>query len=416
MLQLPRMFLCRQKFSRERVAEPEDTLIELLAKSWIKEKVRPGQRIAITGGSRGIASMVPLVRTLAKYLRQLGGEPFVINAMGSHGGATAEGQREVLAALGMTEENLNCPVVTAMEVDEIGRLPVGLPVYFDRKTLQSDHLVVINRIKLHTSLRGSVQSGLCKMLAVGLGKEPQAAALHRYGPAEMGLLIEELAGFIVDRVPVLAGIAIVENAYGEVARLELIKPEDFLAADAGLLKEASRLQPALPVDELDVLVVEEMGKCFSGSGLDPHVIGRKRIWGEPEPNKPRIQRIVVLRLAEASYGNAQGVGLADFITQKLYDSIDFKKTYKNVLTSTFVQRGMIPIIGASDKEAVDNAVFSLAGASEDKLRVAWIKNTLHLETLALSESALKSAPGNKVEKLQEIEWRFSPEGDLLPWN
>lgn len=416
-MQLPPMYLCRQNFPRVKVAEPEATLASLLETSWVPAKVRPGAKIAITGGSRGIASMVPLVKVLVNYLQQLDAQPFVVNAMGSHGGSTAAGQLEVLTALGMTEKNLGCPVIASMEVEKIGELADGFPVLCDRRAVQADHLVVINRVKLHTSLRGTVQSGLCKMITVGLGKEQQAARLHRYGPAEMSRLIQEAARVAISKLPVLAGIAIVENAYGEVAELELVRPEDFLAADARLLKEAARLQPALPVKELDLLVVEEMGKCYSGAGLDPHVIGRWRIWGEPELEAPRIQRVVVLRLAAASHGNAQGVGLADFITARLYHSIDLKITYKNILTSTFVQRGMIPIIGANDREAIENAIYSLSRVPEERLRAAWIKNTLQLETLALSEAVLAELVDTAaVEKLHRVSWFFNEEGDLMPWD
>ena len=410
------MYLCRQKFPRERIEAPAAALNSLLASSWIGDRVRPGARIAITGGSRGIAAIVPLVKALVDYLHQLGGRPFVVNAMGSHGGATASGQREVLASLGMTEENLGCPVCTSMEVEQIGALGEGFPVWCDCKALEADHLVVINRVKLHTSLRGPVQSGLCKMLTVGLGKEKQAAHLHRYGPETMGRLVVKAAALAIKKLPVLAGIAIVENAYNEVARLELVRPEDFIAADTRLLKEAARLQPALPVQELGLLVVEEMGKCYSGAGLDPHVIGRWRIWGEPEPEFPRIQRVVVLRLAPASHGNAQGVGLADFITKELYENIDLETTYKNILTSTFVQRGMIPIIAATEQQAIADAIYSLPLAGGKELKVAWIKNTLQLETLALSEAVLKQlAYNNRIEKLGPVSWCFNEQGKLNPW-
>ncbi|MCL4514690.1 MAG: DUF362 domain-containing protein [Firmicutes bacterium] len=435
-MELPRMYLCKQKFPREEVAEPARTLTSLLSSSWVPERVRPGEKVAITGGSRGITAMVPLVRALVEYLQQLGAEPFVVNAMGSHGGGTAEGQREILTALGMTEANLGCPIIASMEVEQIGELADGFPVLCDKNAWRADHIVVINRVKLHTAVRGPVQSGLCKMIAVGLGKERQAARLHRYGPAEMGRLIQEAASVALRKALILAGVAIVENAYGKVARLELVRPADFLAADARLLQEAARLQPVLPVKELDLLVVEELGKIYSGAGLDPHVIGRWRIWGEPEPESPRIQRIVVLRLAASSRGNAQGMGLADFITENFHRSVDFKATYKNALTSTFVQRGMIPVIGASDREAINDALFSLLRGREDGLKIGWIKNTLHLEKLALSPAALveyaNTSTGAQtgtstgmttgspagvpaVEKLRAVDWRFDANGSLLPW-
>lgn len=410
------MYLCRQHFPRVTIDEPAKRLETLLASSWVKERVKAGDKVAITGGSRGIASIVPLVKELVKFLNGLGANPFLVNAMGSHGGSTAEGQKEVLTALGLTEENLGCPLVVSMDVEQIGELADGFPVLIDKNAWEADHIIVINRVKLHTALRGPVQSGLCKMIAVGLGKEYQAARLHRYGPLDMGRIIPEVARVVLQKAPVLAGIAIVENAYGEVAHLELVRPEDFVETDSRLLEEAKRLKPQLPLEDLDLLVVEEMGKCYSGAGLDPHVIGRWRIWGESELETPRIKRVVVLRLATSSRGNAQGMGLADFITERLYRSIDFKATYKNTLTSTFVQRGMIPIICANDREAILNALYSLPQVDEKHLKVAWIKNTLHLEKLALSQAALEMCTGPVVvERLGPVPWNFDGEGNLLPW-
>jgi hypothetical protein len=215
---------------------------------------------------------------------------------------------------------------------------------------------------------------------------------------------------------VLAGIGIVENAYGEVARLELVRPEEFPAADARLLQEAFLLTAKMPLSELDLLVVEEMGKRYSGTGMDPHVIGRWRIWGEPEPESPRIERVAVLGLDPSSHGNAQGVGLADLITERLFHSIDLAKTYKNTLTTTYVQRGMIPIIGGSDRETIENAIHSIPLFHEDRLRIAWIRNTNQLEEIALSPAAFAGCvSGARLEKLHEIDWKFDEKGLLIPW-
>jgi hypothetical protein len=413
---LPKMILCRQNFPREAVVAPAETLTSLIRSSWIPEKVRPGQTVAITGGSRGIAAIVPLMRTLVTALQGLGAKPFVVNAMGSHGGATAEGQKELLSSLGMTEAALGCPVTVSMEVDTVGELADGFPVLCDRNAARADHIIVMNRIKAHTALTGPVQSGLCKMCSVGLGKVEQASRLHRYGPFRMGQIIQEVAATLARRAPLLAGIAIVENAYGEVARLEMVRPEEFPAADARLLQTAFLVTAKLPLSELDLLVVEEMGKRYSGTGLDPHVIGRWRIWGELEPESPRIERIAVLGLDHTSHGNAQGVGLVDLITERLFRSIDLAKTYKNTITSTYVQRGMIPIIGGSDRETIENAIHSIPLVHEDRLRIAWIRNTNQLEELALSPAAFAGCvPGARLEKLREIDWKFDQKGLLIPW-
>ena len=415
-MSLPKMTLCSQTFPREAVAAPAETLVSLLKSSWIPGKVRPGQTDAITGGSRGITSIVELTRAMVSVFQGLGAQPFVVNAMGSHGGATAEGQREILCSLGMTEERLGCPVTISMEVDQVGELKDGFPVLCDRNAVRADHIVVINRIKAHTAVTGPVQSGLCKMCTVGLGKVDQAARIHRYGPTRMGEICQDVAATLARNVPVLAGIGIVENAYGEVARLEVVPPMEIPAADARLLKEAHRLMAKLPLSDLHLLVVEEMGKRHSGTGVDPHVIGRLRIWGEPEPESPRIERIAVLALDPSSHGNAQGVGFADLITERLYREIDLKKTYMNILTSTYVQRGMIPIIGGSDRETIEKAIYSLPCTREDELRVAWIKNTNHLAEVALSPAALAQCSGEEhLKKLSDIDWNFDDGGTLLPW-
>jgi hypothetical protein len=413
---LPKMILCRQSFRRDAIAKPAETLTSLIRSSWIPEKVRPGQTVAVTGGSRGIAAIVPLMRALVAALQELGARPFVVNAMGSHGGATAEGQKELLMSLGMTEAAIDCPVTVSMEVDPVGELADGFPVLCDRNAARADHIIVMNRIKAHTAVTGPVQSGLCKMCAVGLGKVEQASRLHRYGPSRMGKIIQEVASSLVRRAPVLAGIGIVENAYGEAARLELVRPEEFPATDAKLLQEAFRLTARLPLSELDLLIVEEMGKRYSGAGLDPHVIGRLRIWGEPEPESPRITRVAVLGLDPSSHGNAQGVGLADLITERLFHDIDLGITYKNTLTSTYVQRGMIPIIGGTDRETIAKAVYSIPLVRENQLRIAWIKNTNQLEEIALSPAALTGCGSEADLKIiREIAWEFSENDLLIPW-
>lgn len=416
---LPKMTLCRQIFPRDAISDPSSALASLIRSGWIREAIRPGQSIAITGGSRGIAAIVPLMKALAGALREMGGRPFVVNAMGSHGGAAAAGQRALLSSLGLTEETLGCPVTVGMEVDAVGETAEGFPVLCDRNAAQADHIIAINRIKEHTAVTGPVQSGLCKMCAVGLGKVEQAARLHRYGPSRMGRIVQEVAMTVVRRVRVLAGIGIVENAYGEVARMEVVRPEAFPAADERLLREALRLTAKLPLSVLDLLVVEEMGKRHSGAGLDPHVIGRLRIWGEPEPDSPRIERIAVLGLDPSSHGNAQGVGLADLITQRLFDAIDLAVTYKNTLTTTYLQRGMIPIIGGTDRDTIAKALASIPNGPPDRLRIVWIRNTNQLEEIALSPAALaccEPGEGTRLEEICEIGWTFDEKGLLIPWS
>lgn len=415
-MELPNMILCRQSFPPEALPSPEETLDALMRASWIPGKVRPGQSVAITGGSRGIAAIIPLMQAIVCMLESLGARPFVFNAMGSHGAATAEGQRELLTSLGITEEQLGCPVTVSMEVKRVGGLADGFPVLCDRNAAEADHIIVINRIKAHTAVTGPIQSGLCKMCTVGMGKVEQASRLHRYGPSRMGQIIGEVATTMACRAPLLAGIGIVENARGEVAKLEVVRPEEFAAADARLVLHSLRLMAKLPLPEFDLVVVEEMGKRHSGTGLDPHVIGRWRIWGEPEPEAPRIQRLVVLGLDPTSHGNAQGVGLADLITDRLFREIDLKKTYMNTLTSTYLQRGMIPVIGGTDRETIEKALYSMPLVHDERLKIAWIRNTNELEYVALSPAAFCACgPDAQLEKIGEIGWQFDNAGRITPW-
>ena len=415
-MQWPEMVLCRQQFPGEALNVPAKTLGELIRSSWLPHEIKPGQTVAITGGSRGIASIDLLMRTLVASLKEMGAKPFVINAMGSHGGATPKGQLEILESLGITEQSVGCPVQVGMEVEKIGQLENGFEVFCDRNAVHADHIIVMNRIKAHTSVTGPVQSGLCKMCIVGLGKVEGASGLHRYRPSLMGKIIQDVALFLAARTPIVAGIGIVENAYGEVAKLELSRPDTFPETDARLLVESSRLKAKLPVSELDLLVVDEMGKRYSGTGLDTNVIGRLRIAGEAEPPSPRIERIVVLALEASSHGNAQGIGLADLISERLFRDIDFPVTYKNILTSTYVQRGMIPVIGGSDRQTIEKALYSIPLLKEDRQRIVWIKNTNHLGEIVLSEAALaESDPDARLEKIRKIEWKFDQKGTLMPW-
>lgn len=413
---LPEMVLCRQKFPRDAVKDPAGAMADLIKSGWLPETVKAGQSVAITGGSRGIASIAVLMKALVDALKEMGAKPFVFNAMGSHGGATTSGQREILESLGITEDFVGCPLKVGMEIDKVGELPGGFPVFCDSRALRADHILVMNRIKAHTAVTGPIQSGLCKMCSIGLGKVEGATRMHLYGPSRMGEMIGAVAAFIVTRAPIAAGIGIVENAYGEIARLELVRPHDFPAADARLLKEAARLKARLPLSELDLLVVEEMGKKYSGTGMDTNVIGRWRIAGEPEPETPRIARVVALALEESSHGNAQGIGLADLITQRLFDAVDLPTTYKNTLTSTYLQRGMIPVIGGKDRETIEKALATLPLLDEGRMRVAWIKNTNHLEELALSPAALGEIDaGVRLEIVGKIDWRFNENDRLIPW-
>jgi hypothetical protein len=300
-----------------------------------------------------------------------------------------------------------------MDVVELGRTPGGLIAYCDRIAAKADGILVINRIKPHTGFAEPFGSGLLKMLAVGLGKVPGAAQIHRQGPARMAQAIEEIARVFIESGKVIGGLAILENAHDETAEIVAVRPDEMIEKEKELFQRAKAMMPRLPVEDIDVLIVDEIGKNFSGSGMDVNVIGRWRLPGMPEPASPRITRIVALRLSPESEGNAQGVGLADFVTRRLVDAIDPAATYMNTITSTFLQRGFIPITMPTDRAAIAAALSSLPLSDPSAARIVRIPNTLHLERLAVSEALLPELAGRADVTVGEAEpLRFTPDGML----
>ncbi len=408
----PPLHTVTRRLSRPRVEEPERATDTALADLDLAGRAR-GKRIAVTAGSRGIADIVPVLRGAIAHLRRCGAEPIVIAAMGSHGGGTAEGQRRVLTHLGITEDAVGAPISTAMESMIVGHTPQGLDAHCDRLAASCDGILVVNRIKPHTAFGEPFGSGLMKMLAVGLGKVEGAAQIHRHGPAEMAAAIRAIAQVHLDRGVVLGAVAVVENAYDETAIIEAVSPEALIERELQLFALAQAFLPRLPVDELDVLVVDEISKTYSGTGMDTNVIGRWRIAGVAEPSAPRIGRIVALRLAPASEGNAQGIGLADLTTQRLVDAIDRRTTNLNIITSTYVQRGFIPITLPSDREAIEAAFTTLGITDRGFARVMRIPNTLHLERVRVSATVADAIRGQEGVAIGPADdWTFRPDGQL----
>ena len=377
-----------RRLPRLRVGDPERATDEALGRIDLRRRVA-GRRIAITAGSRGIRDIVPILRGAVAHLRRLRGDPVVVAAMGSHGGGTSEGQRRVLAHLGVTEEAVGAAISTAMEMVVAGQTPGGLAAYCDRVAASCGGILVINRLKPHTAFDEPFGSGLMKMLGVGLGKVEGATQIHRQGPLQLPAAIRAIAQVHLDRGAVIGGVAIVENAYDETAVVEAIPPERLVERELALYREAKRLLPRLPVDDLDVLIVDEIGKNFAGTGMDVNVIGRRRIAELPELPVPRIRRIVALRLSAHSEGNAQGIGLADLTTQRLVDAMDRRATYLNTMTSTFLNRGFIPITLPSDHEAIAAAFETLGLDDPGSALVMRIPNTLHLERVLASDAVVE---------------------------
>jgi len=383
---LPKLTRVRQTFDTTRLKDAAAAVATGLKDLPLASKIKPGARIAITAGSRGIHNLVRMTRAAVDTVKALGGQPFVVPAMGSHGGATDEGQKSLLAELGISEAAMGCPVVSSMQVEEIGRTPSGHPVYLDRNALHSDGIIAINRVKLHTIFRGDVESGLCKILGVGLGKHTGAKQIHKVGTQPF---LVETARVILAKAPILAGVAVLENSLDETMEIHVVPGERFEATDAALLKRCWQIMPRVPFDPLDVLVVDEMGKNISGTGMDTNVIGiGARVAGKMMMGSPAVDAIVVLGLTPETHGNANGIGLADLTTRRVVDAIDYKSTYTNVMTTRLWAAGRLPLILETDREAIEAAVGEIP---LEHVRFARIRDTLHLEELEISEALLPEA-------------------------
>lgn len=419
MASFPRIIRIRQKFP---VLPPLDVRATLMREFDAADvRVTPGARVAVAVGSRGIANLDTIVATVIEWLKRAGAQPFIIPAMGSHGGATAEGQTEVLATYGITAAAMGVPVRASMEVRQIGTSEHGVPVYCSAEAMAADGVVVINRVKPHTDfVSEALGSGLLKMCVVGLGKRVGAATMHGaamrigYEPAIRGI-----ARVIEREAPLLCGVAILENQYHRTAKLAVVRRGEFEAAEAGLLREARGLMPLLPFEEIDLLIVDRLGKNISGAGMDPNVIGRTvhgytSELGRGGRRAPFIRRIFLRDLTPETEGNAIGLGMADVTTSRLVAAMDKRKTYINALTSLTPQTAKIPIHFDTDREALERTLESLSLDDPRAARVVRIASTLEVERLQVSEAMLDEVRGREdlavVGELREVE--FGADGNL----
>lgn len=413
---LPELLLLQQRFVRLRVEDVAAEVAAIVERQDVVEKMRPGARIAIAVGSRGIANIALIVQTLVAALKRQGAEPFIVPAMGSHGGATPEGQHEVLTSLGVTQEYIGAPIVSSLDVDQLGELPNGLPVYIDRAAHQADGIIVINRIKPHTDFSAPIESGLAKMVAIGLGKHQGALTLHSWGLNGLTVQIPEAAQFTVQHAAILFGLAVIENAYDEVAEIVLVPPSGIgTEIERDLTERAKAFMPRLPWDQLDVLVIDEMGKNISGAGMDPNIIGRMR-WGEQKATAADITCIAILDLTDASHGNAIGMGLADFTTRKFLEKVDSEAAYINSLTAGVIalNSAKLPLVLEDERTAVAAAIRSSGRPDLKQIQLARIQNTLKLEYILASPAALNSIrTGSDIEVIGNIgEFKVEPDNTL----
>lgn len=414
-MNLCKMFLARRKVKSPRIRDVQGAIISEMRRLNIQGKIKPGMRIAITAGSRGISNNVLILATVVSELKSYGAQPFLILCMGSHGGATPKGQLEVLRALGVTEASVHCPIISQMDVVELAHTQEGFPVYIDKVAASADGIVVVNRVKSHTEYTGDIESGLMKMITIGLGKHKGALAAHRY-TVQYGYqtVIPSIAREVLKLAPILFGLAVVENTHNETARVVAVDPGSFEETEKALLKEAKKFLATLPFDKLDILIVDEMGKEISGTGIDTNVIGRVMFVGSPEPKWPRITRIVVLDLTEESCGSAMGVGLADFVTRRLVSKIDYRVTYINCLTAMAPEKARLPTVGETDREAIEWAVQTIGAVEPQQARVVKIKNTSDLSKLYVSQSLvpeIKIKPNWEIER-EGHEMYFDSEGNF----
>jgi hypothetical protein len=415
MMSFPKVAKIRQRFQVESLQDIPGTISEQFNQVKADEKIKPGMEIAITVGSRGIANIPLIVKCVADEIKRRGAKPFIIPAMGSHGGATAEGQVEVLDGLGVTEESTGCEIRSSMDVETIGETSEGIPVYIDKHAYHADGIIVMGRIKPHTDFKNKIESGILKMASIGMGKHKQALALHTYGIKGISEMMPEVGKVAIGNSNTLFGVGIVENAHEETAIIEAIEPGQIEERERELLKKAFDLMPSLPVDEMDILVVDEIGKNYSGTGMDTNIIGRIRVLGVEEPKKPSIKYVIASNLSEASHGNALGIGLADLTTKRLFESIDLKVMNENVVTSTFLARANIPIVLDNDQEALKAALRANWGVAWEEARIVRIPNTLHIGELFVSEVIFNELKDKEnIEVLEDLhEMKFNEDGYFL---
>ena len=389
----PNIFRLRQLFDAPEVSNVAGEVENQLSRLQLAEKIQPGQTVAISAGSRGIANIHIIIKAVADHLRSLGAEPFIVPAMGSHGGGTAEGQQGIIEGYGITEEFCQCPIKASMETVIVCDAKEGFPVHFDKHAYGADHVVVVGRVKPHTNFNGDIESGLMKMMLIGLGKHAGAKIYHRaISDYSFGQIVRSVALEVLAKCRIVAGLAIVENSYDETAQLEAIAPGDFEDREKQLLILAKQWMPKLPFDQADILVLDEIGKDISGSGMDTNVVGRKyHDHQAAEGETPRIRNIIVRGLTPATHGNASGIGMAELCRTQLVEEMDARITRINCITGGHSTGAMVPLDYETDQEILDVALVSIGLTQPPEARFLWARNTLDIAEIECSDAYLQEA-------------------------
>jgi hypothetical protein len=412
---VPRMFRVRQIFPRNKI-EPEEIpgiIKKLLSEEKFSSQIKPGMKIAITAGSRGIANNALTTKCIADFIKSKGAQPFVVPAMGSHGGSTAAGQREILRGYGITEEYLQCPILSSMEVKKIGVNEEGKDVYIDKYAAESDGIVIGCRIKPHTAFRGPYESGIMKMMAIGLGKQYGAEVCHEAGFKHMAKNVPLFGKAIIRHAPVLFAVPTIENAYDETCKIVAVNADEIEEMEPALLKEAASYMARILVDSCDVLIVDEIGKNYSGDGMDPNITGT--FCSPYATGGIAAQRVVVLDLSKETHGNGIGLGFSSATTKRVFDKLDLASMYPNAITCTVLGGVRIPIIMESDKEAIQVCIKSCNEIDKTRPRVVRIPNSLHLEHIMLSEDYLEEIKGMETIEIESEPMDLPFDEDGMLW-
>ena len=408
-IKIPKMYAVRQNFEKRRIENIQEETRKQL-ETVFGETDFAGKKIAVTAGSRGISHSVEILRTILDFLKEKGAKPFIVPSMGSHGGGTMQGQLDVLSHLGITPERMGVPFEPSMETVELGNLSCGLPVYFSKEAYESDGVFIMNKVKPHADFKGEHESGLVKMLAIGLGKHRGCASLHKLGVANFPWALPEAAELILEKAPIIGGIGIVENAYDEPMILEAVPAACIMERDKELLKLAKKNMPKIKARKLDVLVIDEIGKNISGEGMDPNVTGRPGSYLNEGFDSIQIKQIVILGTTPETAGNGAGIGMADITTVNCVRGLDLGVMYTNSITAGILGPSRLPVILNSDLEAIKTAIMLTSSLAEDKVKVMRIKNTLNLDEVWVSEALkMEYEQMEDAEILGEVELSFDTE-------